>query len=379
VVYPTGLAVAKQAGTATVTAAAGGVEHAFPVTSRLEAAQVLTAELTTCAITTHGALACWGNNETGQFGNGETPPASTTVPTLGARGIGFTRIAPAWYHGCGLPEGLNGTLCWGAREYLGRGPLVLAIQPRGPVAVGATLDSLWAHGTSACGLTATHSLYCWGATPVPGDPTLARLVSGSYVTAGLGTYHQCALTAAGAAWCWGENAHSQLGDSSTTDSSVPVAVRGGLTFTQITGGFAHTCALTASNDAWCWGFNNAGQVGNGSVSTRVPVPVAVAGGLKFIQIGAGTNHTCALALDGAAWCWGLPFSMGSAGHGTSPVPLPAAVAGGHVFTQLTVGGDHACGLATDGRVWCWGRSANGELGVPDSPATQVAPVLVGGQ
>ncbi len=68
----------------------------------------------------------------------------------------------------------------------------------------------------------------------------------------------------------------QLGTGATTDSAVPVAVAGGITFTSVSGGFGHMCGITTSGAAYCWGENENGELGDNTATNRSS-PVLVLG------------------------------------------------------------------------------------------------------
>jgi alpha-tubulin suppressor-like RCC1 family protein len=64
-----------------------------------------------------------------------------------------------------------------------------------------------------------------------------------------------------------------LGDGNDVSDTVPVAVLGGLKFVTLAVGYDHSCGLVAGGTANCWGSNFSGQLGNGSTSrtpTRIP-------------------------------------------------------------------------------------------------------------
>src|SRR5262249_30352736 len=132
--------------------------------------------------------------------------------------------------------------------------------------------------------------------------------------------HSCGLDQTGAAWCWGSNISSRLGvDTLTTDSSTaPVAVDGGLTFTEIAAGGGHRCGVASGGLVCGWWLHGEGQLRDGASYNRFdPVaPTLPPGVTAFISVTTGSAHTCAVANTGDAYCWGSNIS-GQVGDGTT--------------------------------------------------------------
>jgi alpha-tubulin suppressor-like RCC1 family protein len=107
--------------------------------------------------------------------------------------------------------------------------------------------------------------------------TITHISAGAGATDGGEAQHTC-VAASGKAYCWGYNSLGRLGDGTTTNSSVPVAVNtsgvmAGKVVSSVTTGYRHTCAV-ASGQAFCWGYNSLGRLGDGTTTNSL-VPVAV--------------------------------------------------------------------------------------------------------
>jgi alpha-tubulin suppressor-like RCC1 family protein len=202
---------------------------------------------------------------------------------------------------------------------------------------------------------------------------------------GAGHGYSCVLDTAGKPYCWGENEHSQLGDGTTTNSNVPVAVVPGVLagkhLRRIVDQFDHTCVLDATGAAYCWGHENLGGLGNNhDADVNVTVPTAVIQPRAFTDLSPGEHLTCAVGVDQQAYCWGDNHQGGVGDNTTTNRSIPVAVdtsgvlSGKHVVTVSTAD-DRACVLDSTGAAYCWGENTDGELG-NGSTVASLTPVAV---
>ncbi len=323
-----------------------------------------------CALVSSRVL-CWGANDRGQLGDGDSEARSDPTPVVGD--LSFTQVSTGLAHSCGVARG-GEAYCWGNDDKGQLGDATFTSRSA-PVRVSGnqTFRALRTGQTHTCGLTSAGDVLCWGsnANGQLGDGTTATrsspvLVSGGlrFVSVSAGWNHSCAIATDGVAYCWGANASGQLGNGTRADARTPIAVSGPIKLTSISAGATHTCAVAATGEAYCWGRNSYGQLGTGGAGGTADqlTPTPVTGSTRFVSVTLGGVHSCGRTRAGQAWCWGRNV-YGQLGDGTNASrDVPTRVGGGLTFTALNATGAHTCGMAGDGELWCWGFNVEGQLG-----------------
>jgi alpha-tubulin suppressor-like RCC1 family protein len=333
-----------------------------------------------CALVSGGGAKCWGNNNSGQLGDGTVTQRSIPVD-LNSLGKGIITMAAGWQHTCVVTAD-GGVQCWGINGdgQLGDGTTTSRSTPVNVSSLASGFSVLAAGRWHTCAGTATGGVKCWGRnatgqlgnnsnTPSTTPVNVSNLTGGVKALAA-GWYHTCALTNDGGVKCWGDNGYGELGDGSGTQQRTPVNVSGlSSGVIALAAGDTHTCAvmdIAHGGGVKCWGWNSYGQIGDGSNTTR-PTPVDVSGlsgGIKALA--SGSYHTCAVTAAGGVTCWG--------DGDKTPVAVASLASN---IVSLAAGGNHTCALTTVGAVKCWGDNWYGQVG--DGTTTwRSAPVAVSG-
>ena len=241
----------------------------------------------TCAVTVAGALLCWGHNESGQLGTG-TQQGSLTPKGVSGLGSGVMGVAAGGLHTCAVTSA-GAVLCWGENSSgeLGNGTTGASLVPVAVKGLSSGVTAVASSSLTTCALVEGGGVKCWGhnldgevgdgTTKDSSTPVDVKGLSTGVTAIGVGTSHTCAVTKEGGVKCWGNNSFGQLGDNSTTVHHEPVDVVGlGSGVVAVALGFDHTCAVLTTGAVKCWGGNFYSQLGNGTTDQSL-VPVDVVG------------------------------------------------------------------------------------------------------
>jgi alpha-tubulin suppressor-like RCC1 family protein len=324
----------------------------------------------TCAVRTDGTVWCWGSNDRGQLGDGTT--VDRTRPVRVRNLTKAVQVVAGYAHTCALRS--NGTVwCWGGNSAgdLGDGTYTDRATPvRVSNLNGAVAVSGGSHHTCATRFSGT--LWCWGwnVGGVLGDgttvwrttPVRVKGLTGVVQASTDGNAHTCALVSGGTVQCWGYNVSGQVGDGTTTDRYLPVAVQGlPGPVTQVETGLLFSCARRADGSVWCWGQNDFGALGDGSTVDRLVATESLM--TNAVSVDGGAAHTCARTKANRVKCWGQNAS-GQLGNGTTTLSrtAPVAVVALTGVHGITLGEYHSCAVLRDGTMRCWGANDDGRLG-----------------
>jgi alpha-tubulin suppressor-like RCC1 family protein len=126
------------------------------------AQKVIAGTLHSCAIASAGALYCWGYGGYGALGNGYTTTSSVPDPVQGLSS-GVVDVAAGLDHTCAVTSA-GAVLCWGqnTRGQLGNNSTMQSLVP-GPVqGLSSGFTAVSVGDSHACALASTGAVWCWG-------------------------------------------------------------------------------------------------------------------------------------------------------------------------------------------------------------------------
>ena len=390
--------------------------------------QVVADGANTCALTSAGAVRCWGINTFGQLGDGSTVTRSAPVaPAVdighvvaldasnrgvmaftddgklwqwGMAGIFSGNATPAQYtgfrgkaseislsstHFCALIKGEP--FCYGNnfQGALGDGTTNLPEAPVRVIGLDEPVEHISTGANYTCAVLQSGYIKCWGAnwtgnlgngkTEASLTPVFVRGLSGRAVDVEVNDWFACALLESGGVECWGGMQTNQTHAAPVDGLRVPADF--------LSVGRTSACAVS-TGAVQCWGENAFGQLGlPASQAVWHAVDVALPG--KAVDVAVGEEHGCATLDDGAIHCWGSD-RRGQLGRGTQVErAVPVAVAQPLAATQVAVGGSNrsaesfTCAIyGTERGLRCWGASRSGALGLGEETRSAALPTVVPG-
>lgn len=361
-------------------------------------------ETFSCSLRHDGIVSCWGNDASGQVGNGLSgaPTVATKIASPAGTSGRYSHLSVGAAHACAIDEVSGDVQCWGRGDkgQLGRGTLGNAPNP---TSVGyyepATAVAVGIDHTCIAAFNGEMQQYlptCWGSdsngqvgdggiinatdvqlTPMElfsGTGNVQRIVAGAQFTCVYDDYNTIS--------CWGRNDRGQLGIGTFVDQSAPNPLMGFTGYVEdLQAGLSHVCALGSDSfgirKIWCWGANDQGQLGDPSLADQaVPVQLPVS---NPVAMSVGANHTCAQVNSGSWYCVG-DNTAGQLGSGTtsnfetSMTYAQELPQGGQLSRGATA--NHTCTIGDSVR--CVGDNTFGQIDPGNIGGSRKTAVLVPG-
>jgi alpha-tubulin suppressor-like RCC1 family protein len=307
-----------------------------------------------CAITPAGGVKCWGTNLVGELGSGSTSSTNAPVDVVGLTS-GVACIAAGEEHTCALTTA-GAVKCWG--EAISNGSSTNSTAPVDVPGLSSNVVGLASGESDTCAILEGGAVKCWGpggedekdpTTNYGATPTAIAGIPSNLAAIAAGDGVNCLRTSAGQVQCWGGNSMGELGNGTTTPSATPVTVTGlgwGATFLSANGG-PSACVVLSGGHVQCWG----SIPGQAQSTTPVDVP-GLTSGVATVSVG-GEAYACAVMTSGTVQCWGQLLLAQSTP--LTPVGIDSAV---YVAANEVC----ACAMLSNNEIWCWGVPLPGGYG-----------------
>jgi len=364
------------------------------------------------ALTSFGRVFSWGDDY--YRGIEVVPPESVYYPTDITASFTLDPedkiidIAAGYYH-LAVWSSSGELFMWGnnASGQLGDGTLEERLTP---VNITDNLEFDAGEKISEIGLGEDHSLmltsmgrvFAWGSNYIGqlGDETLGAVsiptkidanfnfnIGESITDITVGKLYNIAMSSEGRVFTWGDNEYGQLGDGTDVGKPTPTDITSNFAFNegehlmQVDTGDGFFVASSNENRVFLWGYNDDGELGIGNNDHQyLPIDNTLAFELSLeedvLNVSAGEYHGALLTSFGRCLVWGYN-SDGELGDETTetretPVEiqekfnliniLEYSLMFDETIIDVSVGREHFAAVTSYGKLYIWGGNGYGQLG-----------------
>jgi alpha-tubulin suppressor-like RCC1 family protein len=311
------------------------------------------------AIDRDGTVWAWGDDSSGQIGNGQWD-AGSYLPQQAIGLSNIVAVASVEYSDSLLALDSSGIVwSWGYNKsgQLGRNG-DFAENISAPIPNLSNIVAIAMGEFSGTALKSDGTVWAWGDLNTNGSPErdLATRLHGvtNAIAIASGRSQRFALCADGSVWGWGDNFQGQIGVTNESDLIAPVQVTSLTNAVALSGGYNHSLALLSDGTVMAFGDNNDGQLGDGTNNSGSSIPISVSALSNIVAIATGFENSLALDKYGRVFVWGFGGD-GELGDGTeNSTNVPVPVAGLSNVVSIAVGGAADLAMTANGKIYEWG-------------------------